>query len=181
MFYRVIAAAACVLLLAACQQSPGPDSRPGVTSPSSLALKPIDVPFAGVSIGEAAFDFVTNPKACASGFTTVTTARGPASHMGLTVWESQHCATESHELLNAELVLIAANGDEIRGTYTGGCSALGEIGESFTCSGNAVFLGGTGRFVDASGTAAWNATVMNEGFADFSWPGRWEWKGTIRY
>jgi hypothetical protein len=55
------------------------------------------------------------------------------------------------------------------------------IDESFTCSGNAAFSGGTGRFADASGTAEWNATVMNEGFADFAWSGRWEWRGSIRY
>jgi hypothetical protein len=181
MFHRVMIVAG-VLFLAGCQQSfPGRDSSAGVTSPSSLALKPIEVPFSGVAPGEASFDFMTNPKACASGFTTVTTAIGPASHMGVTTWRSQHCASESHQLLNAEVVLTAANGDELRGTYTGSCGAVGGVGDSFTCSGNAMFSGGTGRFVDASGTATWSATVLNEGFTDFSWPGRWQWDGTIRY
>lgn len=183
MFYRLLAATACVAALAGCQQAgPRLHSTGSITAPSaSLALKPVEVPFTGVLAGEAVFDFMQNPKGCPSGFTTVTTATGTASHMGRTVWQSQHCADETHQLLNAELVLVAANGDELHATYTGACGAIGEVGEPFACSGTAVLAGGTGRFADAEGTVEWKATVVNEGFADPSWPGTWEWRGAIRY
>lgn len=182
MFYRVIAAAACVLLLAGCQQAgPALNSTVGVTAPSSLSVKAVDVPFSGVVTGEAEFDFAANPKDCVLGFTTVTTARGTASHLGLTTWISQHCLGEDSTIVDAELVLISANGDEIHATYTGSCTGPEVIGDPVTCSVDVVFSGGTGRFVNASGTAELIATVIFEGFEDLSWPGRWEWKGSIRY
>lgn len=182
MFYRVIAVAGCAFLLAGCQQAgPGPDPVAGPTTPSSLSMKAVDVPFSGVATGDAVFDFQTNPKGCASGFTTITTARGPVSHMGLTTWQSQHCFGENETILDAELVLTAANGDEVHGTYTGSCAGTGVIGEPVICTGDAVFSGGTGRFEHASGTAEWRGAITFEGPGDPSWPGRWEWKGLIRY
>ena len=61
MLYRVAAAAACVVLLAGCQQAgPGANS-PGVTAPSSVAMKAVDVPFSGVVTGTLRFD-VENPQ-----------------------------------------------------------------------------------------------------------------------
>ena len=182
MFHRLSAAVACALFVAGCQQAgPGVDSTAGVTAPSSLPMKAVDVPFFGAITGEAVFDFATNPKACASGFTTITTGTGTASHMGRTIWESQHCLGPDDTLLDSELVLTAANGDEVHVTYTGACPALADVGDPFTCSGSSVISGGTGRFVNATGTLEWSATIIFEGFGDLSWPGRWEWKGTIRY
>lgn len=181
MLYRVAAAAACVLLLAGCQQAGPGTNAPGVTAPSSVAMKAVDVPFSGVVTGEAVFDFATNPKACASTFTTVTSAKGQASHMGLVTWESQHCLGENSEILDAELVLTAANGDKLSATYTGSCAGIAVIGEPVNCAGTLTVTGGTGRFEGATGTAEWNAAIVFQGFDDFSWPGRWEWKGTIRY
>lgn len=182
MVNRLIAAAGCVLVLAGCEQAGlKVDSIGSITAPSSLSMKAVDVPFSGVVTGEAVFDFVTNPKACASTFTTITTAKGPASHMGLTTWQSQHCVGAAGQLLDAELVLTAANGDEVHATYTGSCAGTGVIGELITCSGNILVSGGTGRFENASGTAELSGAIVFEGFGDFSWPGRWEWKGSIRY
>ena len=181
MFCRSVAAAASVLLLAGCQQGGPVMNSTGVTAPSSVAMKAVDVPFAGVVTGEAVFDFATNPKACASAFTTVTSAKGQASLMGLVTWESQHCLGPESQILDAELVLTAANGDKVNATYTGSCAGSGVIGEPVTCTGSATVTGGTGRFEGATGTAEWNAAIVFQGFDDFSWPGRWEWKGTIRY
>lgn len=182
MFFRGVVVAACALLLGGCQQAGPPiNATAGVTAPSSLSIKPVDVPFSAVLIGEAFFDF-TNPNACASGFTAMSTGQGTASHMGLTTFRSAHCLGANHEPLNTEFVLTAANGDMVHATYTGRCPAnFPQIGERFTCSGVMVFSEGTGRFASASGTGEWTGTVTFEGFADFSWPGRWELKGTIRY
>jgi hypothetical protein len=138
-----------------------------------------DVPFSGVVTGEAAFDFATNPKGCGAGFTTITTAKGQATHMGLTTWQSQHCLGTENEFLGAALTLTAANGDKIYATYTGSCPGLVE--GSGICSGHLVFTGGTGRFISASGEAVMSAAIVFEGFEDFSWPGRWEWTGKISY
>ena len=181
MFYRLITATACVLLLAGCEQAGPLNSIASVTGPSSPAIKPVDVPFSGVVIGEAVFDFVNNPKACAATFTTITTAKGEALHMGLTTWQSQHCLGPANDILDAELVLTAADGDAVHATYTGSCVGTGVVGELIICNGNAVFSGGTGRFENASGTAGWRGAIVFEGFGDFSWSGRWEWKGSIRY
>lgn len=181
MFLRIIVAA-CVLSLAGCQQAGRElDATSGVTAPSSLSMKAVDVPFAGSVTGEAVFDFAANPKGCAAGFTTITTAFGNASHMGRTTWVSQHCLGPDDTLVDSELVLTAANGDEIHVTYTGSCPALAEIGDPFTCSGHSIVTGGTGRFLEATGHLQWNATIVFEGFGDLSWPGTWEWNGTIRY
>ena len=181
MFCRVILAAACVLSLAGCQQTgPGENSTGGVTAPSALAMKAVDVPFSGEVSGEAAFD--ANPKGCAAGFTTVTSAKGPVSHMGLTSWYSEHCLNlETSEFLDAELWLTAANGDQIHGTYACNCSGGEKIGDPVICTSTLTFAGGTGRFENATGTAHMRATIIFEGFEDPAWPGRWEWKGSIRY
>ena len=181
MILRIVAAA-CLLSLGGCQQS-GRElaATGGVTAPSSLSMKAVDVPFAGTVTGETAFDFA-NPKGCASGFTAIGTGTGTASHIGRTTWESQHCLGPNNTFGDSELVLTAANGDEIHLTYTGSC--LGEIpavGDSFTCSGHALVTGGTGRFDQATGHLQWGSTVVFEGFDDMSWPGTWTWNGTIRY
>jgi len=184
---------AVVVLAIGCSQSPVAPSPPPAAASAAAStvsampggaivpygMKGQDVPFSGVVTGEAAFD--SNPKGCGAGFTTVTTAKGQASHMGLTSWQSQHCLSEANDFLDAELVLSAANGDKIYATYTGRCFGLPVIGESVTCSGNLVFSGGTGRFKNASGTAELSASIVFEGFTDPSWPGQWEWKGMINY
>ncbi len=182
MFRRVVAAAACVLLLAGCQAAgPGLSPTASITAPSSVSMKSVDVPFTGVVDGDAVFDFQTNPKGCASTFTTITTAKGQASHMGLTTWRSEHCLGAESQILDSELVLTAANGDKLFGTYSGSCAGTGVIGEPVKCSGSAVFSGGTGRFEKATASGTWTAAIIFQGFDDLSWPGRWEWKGTIRY
>jgi hypothetical protein len=155
-------------------------SAGGLSSGTAAAkLSRPDVPFSGVVTGEAAFDFVNNPKGCAAGFTTITTAKGQGTHMGRTTWRSEHCLGEASEILNGALVLSAANGDDIYATYTGSCAH--PPGDLVICSGDMMFTGGTGRFKNASGTAEFGGEIVFEGFNDPSWPGRWEWKGTIRY
>lgn len=106
------------------------------------------------------------------GFTTITDARGTASHLGVTSMHSEHCVTEANEFAGS-LVLTAANGDEVHGTYSGDATVPGQIGDEIHVTATAVFAGGTGRFVHASGNANVTATLKFEGFDDPSWPIRW--------
>jgi hypothetical protein len=136
-------------------------------------------PFEGKVTGEASFD-MTNPRGCAAGFTTITNATGTGTHLGATRFRSEHCVNETGQIAGS-VVLTAANGDQLFGTYTGSTTAPGAIGDSIHARAEIVFAGGTGRFADASGTAELTATVVFEGFSDLSWPGRWEWKGSLKY
>jgi hypothetical protein len=156
-------------------------SAGGLSSGTAAAkLSKPDVPFSGVVAGEVAFD--TNPRPCSAGFTAITAAKGPASHLGLTSWHSEHCLENGSDIVGGVLVLTAANGDEVHATYTGKAGNFpAQIGGSITVTGTIVFSGGTGRFKNASGTAELSASVVSEGMMDPSWAGGWEWKGTIRY
>ena len=156
-------------------------SAGGLSSGTAAAKqsKP-DLPFSGVVTGEVAFD--SNPRGCAAGFTAITSAKGPASHLGLSSWYSEHCLENGSDIAGGVLVLTAANGDEVHATYTGKAGGFPpETGGPIAVTGNIVFAGGTGRFKNASGTAELSATIVFEGMLDPSWAGRWEWKGTIRY
>ena len=156
-------------------------SAGGLSSGTAAAkLSKPDVPFSGVVAGEVAFD--KNPRPCSAGFTAITAAKGPASHLGLTSWHSEHCLEKGSDIVGGVLVLTAANGDEVHATYTGKAGNFpAQIGGSIAVTGTIVFSGGTGRFKNASGTAELRASVVFEGMLDPSWAGRWEWKGTIRY
>ena len=186
MSYRVMAAVMCAVMVTACQQS-GPAENPvaSLTGPSAVGVAQPWVHqrlgIAGVVTGDAAFDFVNNPKHCGGGWTTITEAKGAVSHLGLTRWYSEHCFGPAGQFLDAEFELTAANGDKLYGTYTGGCEPPGPVGEEVSCSSDMVFSGGTGRFEHASGDARMTASVLWEGYDDFSSPGRWEFKGSIKY
>lgn len=136
------------------------------------------VPFSAVLTGETSFN--TNPRGCAIGFTTITDARGTASHLGVTTMHSEHCVNEANEFTGS-MVLTAANGDEVHATYSGKATAPAQIGDEIHVTGTAVFAGGTGRFVHASGTGDVTATLTFEGFGDPSWPIRWECTGSLSY
>ena len=152
----------------------------GLSGTAAAKLSKPDVPFSGVVTGEVAFD--KNPLGCGAGFTAITAAKGPASHLGLTSWYSEHCLVNGSDIVGEVLVLTAANGDEVHATYTGKAGGFPPaIGGPIAVTGTIVFSGGTGRFKNASGTAELSATVVFEGMLDPSWAGRWEWKGTIKY
>jgi hypothetical protein len=185
---------ATVVLAIGCSQSPvAPSQAPAATPTAAAAASgggsatsagtaaasaPTrhDVPFSGDVTGEA--NFATNPKGCAAGFTTITDAKGQALHMGLTSWHSEHCVVNGSSIEGGELVLTAANGDQVHVAYSGSCAL---DGMTVNCTGPAVISGGTGRFEHASGTAQWSGAIAFEGFDDVSWAGRWWWKGTIVY
>lgn len=151
----------------------------GLTS-ATAAAKPSkpDVPFRGEVTGVLAVG--PNPATCGVRGFGVTDATGLALHMGRIDYHTEQCIARNPEgttvIEGKRLVLTAANGDELHGTFTGTSRPAGSqtlVTADFT------FKGGTGRFENATGSAAMTA-VLNTA-AGSPYPGRWEWTGTIRY
>ena len=136
-------------------------------------------PFVGGVKGVVVFDF-SNPKGCAAGFTTVTDAKGTATHLGLTALHSEHCVTPTGGM-EGVMVFTGANGDEIHATYSGTSTAPGAIGDPIHATASVVIAGGTGRFANASGQVDLNANIFFEGFDKLTWPGEWNWEGLISF
>lgn len=183
MFCRVAGSAACILLLAGCQQaSPGLNGPAGVAGPSSVAMKAVDVPFSGAVTGLLHFE-ASNPQGCVGAIpaTGTSDATGTALHMGSVIYHTEQCLTPGPSgtaVDGRKLVLTAANGDEVHGTFVGVARPTGNPGESRVTA-TFTFDGGTGRFADATGTAEM-VGVLNQLTAS-TFDGRWEWAGTIRY
>jgi hypothetical protein len=93
---------------------------------------------------------------------------------------TEQCLNINTGVIDGKLiVLTAANGDELHGTFTGESASAGDPGTVFTTRFTMVFKGGTGRFENAAGTAEVRGVVTHA--ESYPWPGRWEWTGTIRY
>jgi len=142
-------------------------------------MKAVDVPFSGDVMGGVVL-FGPNTQNCPAGFTGVMNATGTALHMGTISYHSEQCVNmETGAIDGKRLVLTAANGDGLHGTFTGQSPAPGPIGSTFQTTVTLVFDGGTGRFLNATGTAEMRGVVTRA--ETFPWSGEWEWTGTIRY
>jgi hypothetical protein len=187
--------AVAVVFVAGCGRSPSSPSgvtagaAPGLAAPSSVEMKAVDVPFSGAVTGTLQFD-AANPQGCAPspvtagiGATGMSDATGTASHMGEVTYHTEQCLIphpgQPTEIVGKMLVLTAANGDEIHGTFTGQ-SAQDPVLKLPVVHATFTFKGGTGRFENATGTAQMMA-VLTPASAAYSYTGRWEWTGTIRY
>jgi hypothetical protein len=138
-------------------------------------------PFRAAFAGTARWEWPgTHPAGCAL-VTTVTEATGVATHLGRTVLSSSHCPAEPEDLLDGHLVLVGAHGDELFGRYD-----YDPFDEGNTMQ--LAFVGGTGRFTNASGEAVWTYEVIPElvdgcedptnfDCLDFSVP--WQWSSTM--
>jgi hypothetical protein len=174
---RVVVAAACVLLAAGCGQDPSrPGSAAGIAAPSSVALKAVDVPFSATMTG--GIRYIPPPPSCA-GLATAAHATGTARHLGEVAFDAQQCMNPATGAGQGSFVITAANGDELRGTMVLQSSAPSGVGSQIHLIGTYTFAGGTGRFDDATGSAAVTGVVTQA--ASFPWPGDWEWSGAIRY
>lgn len=151
--------------------------------------------FAGYVEGVVSFDF-GNPKACEAGFTTITTTSGIAMRTGRTDMDSSHCVVPYGPLdenglpvenlatvHSADMVLTAANGDEIWATYEVIIDPFMSeaLGDDIVAAGTVTFDGGTGRFEEASGEAYIRNVITFEGFEDPEWAARAFWVGRIDY
>lgn len=94
---------------------------------------------------------------------------GQATHLGAVQMLSAHCVTSMQNgstfISDSQMTLEAANGDRIFGQYTGFITRS-DAGV-FTFEGTYFITGGTGRFVDASGTGALSWTVDGNFFTQF--------------
>jgi len=104
---------------------------------------------------------------------------GTLRHLGLSKMFTRHTPNLDGRLTDGEFTIVAANGDEIRGTYTGSGEWISET----QVIGMAVFSieEGTGRFVHAAGMIS---AAFLETFDDPTYDSAkvaWTFEGTVRY
>jgi hypothetical protein len=111
-----------------------------------------------------------------------TTAQGTVTHLGLSVLRARHIPDfDTATLREGEFTLVAANGDEITGTYEGTAAMDPERPDLGHASVTMTVTGGTGRFAGATGTLT--GTLL-EVFDDPTWASAgvtWTIEGTVRY
>jgi len=121
-------------------------------APSVHAKKP-NVPFRASLITQETLGF--NPAACPTTFLQGTTvARGNATHMGSVTLRSTDCVVQAggqFTFTDGQLVLTAANGDQVIATYSGMLLPSAEL-PVYTLTGSYTVIGGTGRFEGATGS-----------------------------
>lgn len=142
-----------------------------------------DLPFKATLAGTARWEFPGTTPANCTAVTTLTEATGQGTHMGQIEAFFFHCPDEPDNLNDGKMTLIAANGDELYGTYN--YDPLSERND-FTVTLN----GGTGLFFDASGDVVLTYEVVPQFISgcnpdpqnpfpcmDFSIP--WPWSATL--
>ena len=78
---------------------------------------------------------------------STSTGTGRISHLGRVTWTTEHCfQLDAGTFGDADLVITAANGDKLFGTYDGYMTGASTFAETL------VITGGTGRFSGATGT-----------------------------
>lgn len=146
-------------------------------------------PFKGYAVGQVTFTLGTADDPNSSpwfppyGMWTNSYVIGNASHLGRSVLTARHPTPGGTEIADGTMKLVAANGDEVKITYTGyaplptpGVTDVFPVELDFT------IVGGTGRFAAASGGGDMTAWVTFQGYDDFAWPATFNWSGcTIRY
>jgi hypothetical protein len=153
-----------------------------VVTLASTAKAGSDRPFKATLTGAAHWEFPgTSPSNCAL-VTTLTEPTGQATHMGRVETFWSHCPAEPDYVNDGRIRFVAANGDELYGTYDyDPNSESNDIPITLT--------GGTGSFVDASGAIVVTYDVIPQFIPecnpepdpfpcfDFSVP--WPWYGTM--
>ena len=112
-------------------------------------------------------------------WTTTGQVEGTLRHLGLAKMTTTHTASPDGTISGGEFTIVAANGDELRGSYT----ASGGFISDTQVLGTAAFTieGGTGRFAQATGEIT---AGFLETFDDPTWASAkvsWTLEGTVRY
>lgn len=109
-------------------------------------------------------------------------ATGTVTHLGLATLRTTHIPDPNTlALTQGVFTLVAANGDEVHGTYEGAAAYDPERTDVVHGTATFVVSGGTGRFAGATGSIT--ATFL-ETFDDPTWAsakGTWTLAGTIKY
>lgn len=106
---------------------------------------------------------------------------GTVSHLGLCRMYTRHIPTLTLALQQGTFRIVAANGDEIRGTYEGQGAYDAERDDLVHGVATFVITGGTGRFVEASGS--FSVTLL-ETLDDPTWASAkagWTLSGSVNY
>ena len=109
-------------------------------------------------------------------------AKGTLSHLGLTRIHTRHVPNlVTGAVAQGEFTLVAANGDEIHGTYAGAATYDPDRADLLHGVATFVITGGTGRFLRATGSI--EARFL-ETLDDPSWASAkvtWSFDGTVNY
>jgi hypothetical protein len=188
---RWIGIVALAALAVACSGSAQPAINPA--SPSALSGAGIAVEGAGPASEQGVarhaegtlngrFDFTHMWGADWWQFYSDSEATGTLSHFGLTRIHTRHIPDlTTGALEQGEFTIVAANGDELHGTYEGSATYDPERADLVHGAAAFVVSGGTGRFANATGTIA--ATFL-ETLDDPSWASAkvtWTLAGTVKY
>ncbi len=125
--------------------------------PAVAAAGPTNVPFSGTLTTQEVLH--PDPSACPTTpfLAGTTTGSGQASHLGAVIGTATDCVTPTspvtYSFTNGNLVVTAANGDQLRVQYAGTLAPTATQ-PIFAITGTYRIVGGTGRFASASGTGA---------------------------
>jgi hypothetical protein len=115
-------------------------------------------------------------------FYSDSTGAGTVTHLGWSELRTRHIPDlATGALTEGTFALVAANGDEIHGTYEGSATYDAERADLVHGTAAFVITGGTGRFAGATGT--FTATFL-EVLDDPTWASAgvtWTLEGTVRY
>ena len=142
---------------------------------------PTNVPFkASMSTQETlGFDAERCP---GTGVVGTTTGKGSASHLGAVTMLATDCPLlipgVAPTFSNGQLTFTAANGDELRASYSGSLMPVPGTAGVFTLSGPFNFTGGTGRFSRATGSGLLQGSIL---LGPLVSAGQYQATGTLSY
>jgi hypothetical protein len=143
-------------------------------APNSQGKKTVPRDISGVMDGRFTFRGPVQGPWTTTGDTT-----GTLGDLGLVRMYTTHTADADGTLSDGEFRIVAANGDEIRGTYTASGFVISNYTQALAMATFSIEKG-TGRFAHARGTI--NAAFL-ETFDDPSWASAkvtWALEGTVR-
>ena len=138
-------------------------------------------PFKGTTHG---YGMVVPDASCPAfgGLRSVFTQTGHVTHLGKVVMDNDHCTPAGPDVTGGRMTIVAANGDELSITYSGGpAPAVGPDPAQFDVPIEFVIVGGTGRFEGATGGGHMTVSISWPGFEPNYWPSIVAIDGTIGY